>query len=57
MQKNDDLEITSLITLADEPFYLSADVDFTATGEIMSIDEMERRTGRRVRSVPKPPRR
>ncbi len=52
--KNDDLKEVTLITLADEPYYVPADIDFNAPGEIMSIEEMERRTGRRVRSVPKP---
>ena len=51
--KNDDLKEVTLITLADEPYYAPADIDFDAPGEIMSIEEVERRTGRRLRSVPK----
>ena len=39
---------TTLFTPADEPFMISDDVDFNGPGEIVTIEEVERRTGRRL---------
>ena len=47
MSKQKD-EIDSLINISDEPFVISDDVDFDGPGEIMTMEEYYRRTGRRV---------
>ena len=47
MSKQKD-EIDSLINVSDEPFVISDDVDFNWPGEIMTMEEYYRRTGRRL---------